>query len=643
VAWAGKSCDCEWIFRVTESPRWNGSQQTASGEPQLRLPSGLEYFVDPSKVISNYTSCSLNNKHTGLVGCGLAQTWCHVMGQTALPSAHDSLVDCKAQTDVFLDMRFKACLDKTKSVERMEDVFKAKRVREMVTEHEITRGVPEGWKDDTNSSTTWSPPRDQQCTGSGGGGECGPSSTLKTWISNGDVSLPWQAKDPLVRLFLFVWRMPLLKEVAELSNKHAKKDWVRPVQATDVDGNPRARPVLVPCEATDPGARHRHKDGTHWKDITVGYIIAWLAMLLIRSAHAVRRVELFWEGAPHGCPHSFVQNLMPRNNFTLLRHFLHFVDNDKLPRRNESDWHPLQKIQPILREVGKWMALAWTLGKRICIDESMIKHMGRAIAWVQHMPKKPIKHGIKVFALCCAETGVLSSFLICTGKDIDVGQDWSAVGVVDSLLELAGLLALGAGRILYTDNWCTSIDFMKHVFFSCGCLLIGTCVLTKKKSRTADDFPFHRMSSQALQRVPRGWRRRATRLFSGRNSLGQACSFVGQATVWRDKKQVAFLHSHKVEPFSAGDSVLRCSSAAGKRLKLCGVPAQMDYSTSYNGVDRHDRDVGDWGISVMTHRFLFRIHFWIFDASIHLMHNVAIRFKSEWKRKFSEMRATSSL
>ena len=39
-------------------------------------------------------------------------------------------------------------------------------------------------------------------------------------------------------------------------------------------------------------------------------------------------------------------------------------------------------------------------GMKMFIDESMIKHMGRAVTFVQYMPLKSIKHGIKVFAVC---------------------------------------------------------------------------------------------------------------------------------------------------------------------------------------------------------------------------------------------------
>ena len=52
----------------------------------------------------------------------------------------------------------------------------------------------------------------------------------------------------------------------------------------------------------------------------------------------------------------------------------------------------------------------WTAGRNITIDESMILYSGRAIKWVQYMPAKPIKHGIKVFAACCAYTGILLAY-----------------------------------------------------------------------------------------------------------------------------------------------------------------------------------------------------------------------------------------
>ena len=93
---------------------------------------------------------------------------------------------------------------------------------------------------------------------------------------------------------------------------------------------------------------------------------------------------------------------------------------------------------------------AWNLGEAICVDESMIKYMGRFVAFVQYMPNKPIKHGIKVYALCCSRNGVLYNFKVYTGKSNTA--DGTPKGVIDQLIREAGL-SFQKGRILYTDNF----------------------------------------------------------------------------------------------------------------------------------------------------------------------------------------------
>ena len=62
---------------------------------------------------------------------------------------------------------------------------------------------------------------------------------------------------------------------------------------------------------------------------------------------------------------------------------------------------------------------------------------------------------------------------------------------------MAGLLIGSSGQILYTDNYYTSIEIMKHVWTKFKMLFVGIIRMTDKKSRTADDFPFHQMSKGA--------------------------------------------------------------------------------------------------------------------------------------------------
>jgi hypothetical protein len=133
----------------------------------------------------------------------------------------------------------------------------------------------------------------------------------------------------------------------------------------------------------------------------------------------------------------------------------------------------------------------------------MIKYTGWALSFIQYMPAKPIKHGIKVFALCCAHTGYLYHFKIYSGKESKLV--WSLGAVVKRLL-LGANIGTSKKRILYTDNFSTSLGVMTYLYLAFNMLLVETYKLTKKKSRTADNFPFHKISSSALKRVPRGWK-----------------------------------------------------------------------------------------------------------------------------------------
>ena len=148
-------------------------------------------------------------------------------------------------------------------------------------------------------------------------------------------------------------------------------------------------------------------------------------------------------------------------------------------------------------------------------------------------------------------------FEIYTGKGGT--RDGSPKGVISRLLHGAGATGT-TGRILYTDNFYTSMAVMKHIFLSFSMLLVGTYALTKKKSRTAEDFPFAKLSNGALKRVNRGWKRMARRT--------------------------------------------------------------SDYSYHMNGVDHKDRDTADWTVSLKSNWFYLRIFYWLFDGVLHAMYSI---------------------
>ena len=144
-----------------------------------------------------------------------------------------------------------------------------------------------------------------------------------------------------------------------------------------------------------------------------------------------------WRKQPYGVSIPYIQNTMTRDAYIFMRQYIHFADNHSKKAKGEIGYHALFKVKYVLDEMMKGMRKSWTAGQHVTIDESMIRYMGRAISYVQYMPAKPIKHGIKVYALCCALSAVILAFKVYVGKEDDT--DGSAVAVCNDLCVDAGL------------------------------------------------------------------------------------------------------------------------------------------------------------------------------------------------------------
>lgn len=255
---------------------------------------------------------------------------------------------------------------------------------------------------------------------------------------------------------------------------------------------------------------------------------------------------------------------------------------------------------------------AWTVGQRVTVDESMIRYMGRAVEYVQYMPAKPIKHGIKVYAMCCAVSGIMIAWNVYTGAE---------EGVVNSTTKICADLAKQAnihnqqGCILYTDNYYTSVKLARYFFEEFGWTITGTYAPTDKKSRADYDFPFLRLSRGARDSVKRGWFREA--VLEMKTTTGK--KYYIQATTWRDKKQVCFLSTNEVG-FSDGMTVKRHTKKREKRDTIDAPRAQQDYSQFFNAVDRNDRDSSDYSTTIRTNRYYLRIFCWALDRIIHALY-----------------------
>ena len=583
VAYAGESCDLRWIWKLTQAPR-----STLSLHPQLK------FFLDPYKVVSEYKTCPFHPSKSKLEKLELGAVWKHLMGQN-LNGAHNSLVDVKAQTDIVTSQQFLPFIDRCKSIRPMDELFSRATQRQMAKELEPSRPVHEPWVEfDEHNTLDWERRRDDTYNGSQAGGRCGPSNGAEAAAKEGG----------LVSLFFFIFPIKIFEGIAIATERYAYKEWVIPKPRRDKDGNITKRPIFVPwiCrgqrDKRPAEARHRADCSEFKPKVTIEYVLAWIGILILSGAYFGgknnRGINNIYRNAPYGVSVPFIQNSMPRNAFDFMRRYIHFVDNRDRRKDGEPGYDPLFKVRPVLDAVMDGLRRAWVAGEKITIDESMIKYSGRAVSYVQYMPKKPIKHGIKVFAVCCAVSACLLGFEIYTAcKTVDQ----TAIAVVKRLITTAGLTS-ARGRILFTDNWYTSVQLATMLYDEYGWRFCGTITPTEKLSRQDSDVPFAKLSKGGLNSVPCGWMREA----GLKQQTRSGAAYWLQCTTWKDRKQVMFLHTTDIGSSRGKYSVRRSKRGVRGRETIPAPASQQTYIESFSAVDRNDRDSSHFTTSILTNQ-----------------------------------------
>ena len=107
-------------------------------------------------------------------------------------------------------------------------------------------------------------------------------------------------------------------------------------------------------------------------------------------------------------------DIMSGRRFELIMSFIHLNDSERMPPRESPGYDKLYKIRPLFDMIVKAFQRVYTPRQHLSVDESIISFKGR-LSWVQYMPKKPHKWGIKAWALADSSNGYLSNFRIYTG------------------------------------------------------------------------------------------------------------------------------------------------------------------------------------------------------------------------------------
>ena len=78
--------------------------------------------------------------------------------------------------------------------------------------------------------------------------------------------------------------------------------------------------------------------------------------------------------------------------------YIHSNDSEKMPAVGSSNHDKIYKIRPLLGMIVERFKSVYTPTEYLSVDESIISYKGR-LSWIQDMPKKPHKWGIKASIL----------------------------------------------------------------------------------------------------------------------------------------------------------------------------------------------------------------------------------------------------
>ena len=129
--------------------------------------------------------------------------------------------------------------------------------------------------------------------------------------------------------------------------------------------------------------------------------MAFLGLLVLSGVKRVGHVSFLELWATDGSGIEIFRACMSYNRFLFLLLAVWFDDRTTRSQRKETD--KLTAIRYILDEIVHNCKNTYCLSEFLTIDETLVPFRGR-YRFIQYIPSKPAKYGVKIFALCDAKT-----------------------------------------------------------------------------------------------------------------------------------------------------------------------------------------------------------------------------------------------
>ena len=297
-----------------------------------------------------------------------------------------------------------------------------------------------------------------------------------------------------------------------------------------------------------------------WVDTNPTEMKTLIGLIILQGIVHKPQIEMYF--SKRKCIETpYFSQIMTEKRFRLLLKFLHFADNSKF--YPDQPHKKLYKIQQILDHLKSKFSSVYTPEQNICVDESLLLWKGR-LGWVQYIPSKRSRFGVKIYKLCESSTGYVWNFIVYTGKDTNYGdrhpREQTSSRVV---LEIADNL-LDKGYCLYLDNWYTSPKLVDTL-----CTRKTDVVGTMRTNRK--EFP---------EFVKKATLNKGQKVAAFRKNQ--------MIMKWKDKRDVVLVSTFHV------DSMENVKPRQGVIQKPAVV---LDYNKNMGGVDRNDAQLQSYKLA----------------------------------------------
>lgn len=333
------------------------------------------------------------------------------------------------------------------------------------------------------------------------------------------------------------------------------------------------------------------KDDNRWLNVTIDEMKAYFCLTILMSQVKKSSIQNYWSNRK--CIETpFFSSTMPYARFRSISRFLHFSNN---ATADPSD--KLKKIRPIITLMDEKFLSAYTPGKNIAIDESLMKFRGR-LGYVQFNPSKRARFGIKFYKLCESETGYCSAFKIYTGHE--EGRNNEMLASEEIVLNLAAPL-LNKGYIIHLDNWYSSPELYQQLIKE-NTHALGTVKPTRRN-------------------MPEVFK--STKLKEKGSAIARTCNEI-LAVKWKDRKEVHVLSTLHSDIDMV--TVVRQRRNTEVEKPKCIV----DYNKGMLAVDRQDQVLASFPLMRRYIKGYRKIFFYLLDMCLY---NAFVLYKIHSKNK----------